>query len=264
MLLTVEREDTPKSKLDEIEKIISNNPDELIQSCREYLGLVGDKHYCWMLAPYRNRRSSLFNIIEYLDIHSSSEDKSIERALKFIKHHRSSHKEWIEVNDLNKPTVELSLLSDTWFKLVTGFKKGSSIKKVHRHYYELAVFNVLMLDLSCGDAYVNNAFIYGDPNKQFIDWDTFYDEVDAYCKITELPINKNGFVNKLKNQLHNTAKSVDDHYPDNKYLVIDKGRPILKKTKDKEEPPDLDKIREAIMAEMPIISIVDAMVDVEK
>ena len=46
-------------------------------------------------------------------------------------------------------------------------------------------------------------------------------------------------------------------------LVIDKGLPILKKLPKKKEHPDLEKIRQMIMDEMPINNIVDVIVEVE-
>jgi TnpA family transposase len=60
-----------------------------------------------------------------------------------------------------------------------------------------------------------------------------------------------------------TAKNVDENYHNNPYLVIDKGLPILKKLPKKKEHPDLDKIRQKIMDEMPIKSIVDVIVEAE-
>ncbi|MBX3710255.1 MAG: hypothetical protein KF702_11020 [Gammaproteobacteria bacterium] len=39
---------------------------------------------------------------------------------------------------------------------------------------------VLMGDLSCSDAYAEGAFTYDDPNKQFITWEQFEEEVDGY------------------------------------------------------------------------------------
>ena len=51
---------------------------------------------------------------------------------------------------------------------------------------------------------------------------------------------------------------------DNPHLIIDKGLPILKKLPKKKEHPDLEKLQKMIMDEMPIINIVDVIVDVEK
>jgi TnpA family transposase len=264
-LLIIEKNDTPQEKIDEIENELGGKVPELIADCREHLELTGDKHYGWMLKPYSNKRSLLFNLLENLNIFSSSEDKSIETALHFIKHYRSSHKDWIEITDNDEIPVDLSLLSQQWFKLVTGLKKGEPVAKIHRHYYEIAVLYVLMGDLNCSDAYVKDAYVYDDPNKQFISWEKFYENVDEYCELSGLPTNRNQLIEQLKTKLHETAQKVNDNYHDNVYLVInEEGKPALKKLPANKTHPELDKIKKAVMAEMPVISIVDAMVDVER
>ena len=118
-------------------------------------------------------------------------------------------------------------------------------------------------DLNCGDAYVPDAFIYDDPNKQLITWEEFNVEVDEYCNLVKLPREPGKFIDSLKNRLRQTAKKVDEYYPDNPYLIIENGLPILKKLPKKKDHPDTDRIRQLIMNEMPIQTIVDAIVELE-
>ena len=264
-LLIIEKNNTPKEKIDKIENQFGGKIPELIEDCRKHLGLTGDKHFSWMLKPYNNKRSLLFNLLENLSIFSASEDKSIENALRFIKHHRSSHKEWIEIIDHDGTPVDLTLLSQQWFKLVTGLKKGEHVKKVHKRYYEIAVLQTLMSDLNCSDAFVKGAYIYDDPNKQFISWNAFYNNIDQYCENSGLPKDRHQLILRLKGKLRKTAQKVNDNYHDNVYLVVsEEGKPILKKLPAKKSHPDIDKVKKIVMAEMPITSIVDVMIDVEK
>ena len=72
--------------------------------------------------------------------------------------------------------------------------------------------------LSCGDAYVDGAFIYDDPNKQFITWEEFEEEVDDYCDLVKLPKEPVKFIAFLQNSIQQTAKKVDENYQDNPYL----------------------------------------------
>jgi TnpA family transposase len=265
LLIIDKNNDTPQEKIDEIENQLGGKVPELISDCREHLGLTADKHYGWMLKPYSNKRNLLFNLLDNLNIFSSSEDKSIETALRFIKHYRSSRKEWIELTDKDDIPIDLSLLSQQWFKLVTGLKKGEPVTKIHRHYYEIAALHLLMGDLNCGDAYVKDAYVYDDPNKQFITWKKFHEKVGEYCKLSGLSTDRHQFVEQLKTKLRKTAQKVNDNYHDNAYLIIDdEGKPVLKKLPAKTAPPNLDKIRKAVMVQMPVVSIVDAMVDVER
>ena len=121
-----------------------------------------------------------------------------------------------------------------------------------------------MGDLSCSDAYVEGAFTYDDPNKQFITWEQFEEEVDGYCDLTKLSKEPVKFVGSLQSKLRSTAQKVDENYHSNPHLIIEQGLPILKKLPTKKEHPDLEKIRKMIMDQMPVINIVDVIVDVEK
>lgn len=125
------------------------------------------------------------------------------------------------------------------------------------------IINCVIEDLNCGDAYVPDAFIYDDPNKQLISWDEFNTEVDGYCDLVKLPKEQGKFIDSLKNRLRQTAKKVDECYPNNPHLIIEQGLPILKKLTKKKDHPDLDRIRQLIMDEMPIKTIVDVIIELE-
>ncbi len=263
-LLAIKNNNTAHEKVRAIEEQLGGKIDELIGQCKEHLKLTDENHIVWMQKPYHNKRHVIFQLIDNLTILSSTNDKSIENGLKFILHHRNSHKEWIELDD-DPSTIQpdLSFLSEGWLKVVTGLPKGTPIKKIHRHYYEMAVFAMLKNDLNCSDAYVEGAFIYDDPNKQFITWEEFNEEVDNYCNVNQLSKEPGKFTALKKINLHQTAKIVDDNYQENPHLIIENGLPILKKLPKKKDHPDLEKSKKLIMNEMPIISIVDVLVDVE-
>jgi TnpA family transposase len=267
ILLAYKNNEIPKDKIKDIEKVLDGKTDDLIMQCEDYLGLTGENHITWMVKPYNNKRHVLFLLLDNLRIFSSSNDKSIETALAFIKYHRHSHKEWIDIKVDDAIQPDFSLLSDAWFKAVTGFKreknKNTIIKKIHRRYYEISVLTVLAGDLNCSDAYVKDAFIYDDPNKQFITWEEFYAQVNDYCALNNLPKDKKQFIHARQTLLRETAKKVDDNYHNNPHLIIEEGVPILKKPEKKKEHPDLDKIRSLIMAEMPIKTIVEVIAEVE-
>lgn len=266
ILLALKNHVSEKDKIRAIEAQLGTETDALIEQCRQHLGLTGENHITWMLKPYHNKRHVIFQLLENLSIFSSSNDKSIETALAFIMHHRHSHQEWIDLDKNAEIQPDLNLLSDAWFKAVTGFKREKNliIKKINRSYYEIAVCHIIKGDLDCGDAYVEGGFIFNDPNKQLITWEAFAAEVDNYCDLTKQPKDAAKFVASKQKQLQNTAKKVDKNYPNNPYLIIEKGVPLLKKLLAKKPHPDFEKIKQLIMDEMPIKSIVDAIADVEK
>lgn len=264
-LLELKRNSNSDEKIQAIENNLGGKADEIIEECREYLGLTSESHIAWMLKPYNNKRHIIFELLENISVLSSSNDKSIETALAFIMHHHNSHKEWIILDKDKSIQPDLSLLTDGWFKVVTGVKrqKNQVIEKINRHYYELAVGTVLTGDLSCGDAYIKDSFLFDDPNKQFISWEQFFLEVDNYCNLIKQPKEAAKFAALQKEKLHKTAEKVDKNYHNNPYLIIENKLPILKKLPKKKEHPELDKVRQLIMSEMPVKSIVDVIVDVE-
>lgn len=213
-LLALKNNDAEHDKIKAIEEHLGGKADDILEQCEEYLGLTGENHIAWMKKPYQNKRHVIFQLLENLTILSSSNDKSIESALKFIMHYRHSHKKWIELDqDDLSIQPDLSLLSDGWFKAVTGFKNGKEVrvKKVNRQYYEIAVFTVLMGDLSCSDAYIEGAFSYDDPNKQFITWEQFEEEVDGYCDLTKLSKEPKNLLVRYKlnyDQLHRRSMKI--------------------------------------------------------
>lgn len=263
-LLALKNNHTAQDKIQAIEEQLGGETDAIIEQCRKYLGLTAESHITWMLKPYNNKRYVILQLLESLNILSATNDKAIEIALEFIMYHRHSHKEWI-VLDNKQPQPDFSLLSEGWFMAVTGLKKAKnlSVKRINRHYYEMALCSVLMGDLNCGDAYVQGAFIFDDPNQQFITWEQFAEEVDGYCDVSQLPKEKKEFVDLLQSKLRQTASKVDENYPTNAHLVLDKGLPVIKKLPKKKEHPNLDRIKQLIMDEMPIKSIVDVIVEVE-
>lgn len=264
-LLALKNNAAAHDKILAIEEELGGKTDDLIEQCKEYLGLTSENHITWMLKPYSNKRYAIFKLLENINIFSSTNDKSIETALIFIMQYRNSHKEWIDLDSSNPVQPDLNLLSDGWFKTVTGFKREKNliIKRIHRQYYEIAVCSILMGDLNCGDAFVEDAFTFDDQNKQFVTWEQFEVEVDGYCDLIKISKERTKFIASLQNKLQRTAKNVDENYHNNAYLFIDKGLPVLKKLPKKKEHLDIDKIRQLIMDEMPIRSIVDVIIEAE-
>ena len=260
MLLAIKGNKNEKDIVIAIESQFNQRIDDIdatIYQCKDYLGLTEEKHITWMLKPYRNKR-----LLEYLAVLSSTQDKTIEAAIHFIKQHRHVKQEWLTIDKTDPIQPELSFISKAWLKVVIKEEEGK--QHLHRHYYEIAVLETMMGDLNCGDAYVKDAFMYDDPNQQFISWVEFAKQMGPFCKMVNLPHEANAFVSSQQTDLRKAAKAVDTGYHENKYLVIDNGKPILKKLPTKAQHPETNKIRKLVMDEMPVATIVDIMIDVER
>lgn len=82
-LLALKNNDTAHDKVQAIEEQLGGKTDDLIEQCREYLGLTSENHITWTLKPYNNKRHVIFKVLENINILSATNDKSIEFALNF-------------------------------------------------------------------------------------------------------------------------------------------------------------------------------------
>ncbi len=94
----------------------------------------------------------------------------------------------------------------------------TSVQMLLQAHLTIGIYS-LMGDLNCSDAYVKDAYIYDDPNKQLISWSEFYDRLNEYCKNAGLPTDKEQLVVTLKKRLQKTSQKVNDSYHKNASLV---------------------------------------------
>jgi TnpA family transposase len=265
MLLIMKDQKTDKEKMSAIEHELGGNIDDILEKCQAHINSTKNKSLSWMVKPFSNKRSVLFCILENLKIRSSSQDNTLITAVQFIIKHRYSRKEWIDI-DYNAEELkeELDILSDRWFKTVTQVSRGSKVQTVNKNYYEIAIFSMLADELQCGDVYVAGGFLFDDPNKKLISWDEFKIEKEKYCATHNFPKTGAELVARNKSALRDASQKTDLNYENNAWLSIEGGRPILKKLPAIPEHPDTEKIKQMIMKEMPKVSIVDVIVDIER
>ncbi len=258
-----------RNKVRAIEGCIKDSQDKILEQCVEHLAYANDNYFSFMLNPYKNKRHIIFQLLNNFTIYSTTQNKFIEEALSFIKFYQPSREKWLNIRELkyfekfNK--LNLNAFSDKWYKLITGNStREMAIHRIHRHYFELATFTEIARDLDCGDAYIADAYNYNDPNKQLISWKQFYKEVDDYCALAKIPKDADEFVKFFQKKLRNAAEIVDNHYQTNAYLTIENKIPIIKKAPSKKEPPELEKIKKLMANKMPLKTIVEVIIDIEK
>ena len=129
-----------------VENCINTGAENAIEQCETYMLYANDNYFPFMLKPYKNKRSVVFEILDHLDLRSASQYKSIIMGIEFIKAHSNSHKEWLNIQyckEGKNVVSNLNFLSDKWFKSVPGKTKGSNFTKINRKYFELAVLRAL-------------------------------------------------------------------------------------------------------------------------
>ncbi len=259
---------TDLERLAIMHKNITEPQDKIIQRCEKHLCYAHDNYYPFMLKHYKNKRALIFKIIDYLSIESGSSDPVLKEAFNFIKVHRNMKALWISPhykdNEAREVELDLSWLSEKWFKMVTGQSSGSTINTLHRHYLEIATLQDIADSLDSGDAYVRNGSAFNDPNSQLMSLDEFERELSDYCQLNKLPSQPDHFVHHLQHEFQATAFHVDERYNENHLLSIENGLPILKKSKSNSTlDTQIKNLGDKIDERMPKITIIDVILDVD-
>jgi Domain of unknown function (DUF4158) len=170
------KEGTSEERLAAMESIIGGRAAKILQDCEEHLAHVGNNYQPFLWPFYKNHRAQLFRLLSVMEFRSSSQDRSLEEAIVFLKDHEGSRGDWLITATVQNPgtpeeqrlsLVDLSWASDTWWKFMTGRSKRESCPdKVLRRHVEIAVFSQLLWDLKSGDLYVEGSDQYADYREQ--------------------------------------------------------------------------------------------------
>jgi TnpA family transposase len=160
--------------------------------------------------------------------------------------------------------LDLSFVSDKWWPLLTGNKdRSAGFSRVDRRFFELCVFSNVMLELKSGDLCVPSSDHFSDYRRELVSEDEFKREVSLYGEQAGIPVEGRTFIDGLRTQLQAAAKLADDGFPDNEYLRIENGEPVLKRLQRKPEPDGLLQLEQQLTERMADVEIVDALSDTE-
>ncbi|OUL86127.1 Tn3 family transposase [Paraburkholderia hospita] len=207
VLQILQDDETPAAvRLARMREALNDDPDAVLVQCNEHIAHVGNHALPFLLAPYQNLRSLLFQCLDMLSLKSSSQDDALLKAFNWLRQFRSSRREYLLLGDTDLAQLPLDWIPEKWEKSV--FPHGRSSGMLHRKYFELCVFSQLMRELNSGDVYVEYSDQYDDPREHQVSWDEFREELPRYSELVEF-----GAQGLL---LHRPGKKPD---PPNKALI---------------------------------------------
>jgi uncharacterized protein DUF4158 len=106
MLQILQDEGIPeRRRLAIIRESLGDDPGSALVRCNEHIAYAGNFDLPFMLVPYRQQRSLLFQCLDILPLHSSSQDRSVLIALAWLRGFRNAHREHLPLsnNDLASP-----------------------------------------------------------------------------------------------------------------------------------------------------------------
>jgi TnpA family transposase len=244
--------------------ILDHQAESLIELCRLHQTLTRHNYLGFLWKHFRGHRAALFSIIEELRFIAPGRDKSLERVIDFLKTRRRNQEEWLKL-DLGEEKLDLGWIPDRWWKQTTGReKRAAEVDKVDRRYFAMCVFTLIAEGLQSGDLVIEASEKFSDYRDQFVSDEEFHRAAAEYCRQAGLPAQGRDLVDHLRGQLGETIDKVDAGVPDNEYLSIENGEPILRRIERRPTPEKLSLIEQMIREQIPVVSLLDAMIDTEK
>jgi TnpA family transposase len=256
-----------------IEALLGPDADDILQRCEAHAALAGDNHFPFLLKSYQSRRSLLLRVLSSVELRASSQDRALEEAIAFVlahKDHRRAKLKIIEQERLPDGSerlvqkIDLSFVSNKWWLLVTGkVSQQNPPTEVDRRYFELCVLSQVMQELKSGDLYILGSADYSDYREQLVSWEDYQREIATYGQQAGVPIEPKAFIGQLRAQLDEAAQQADTGFPENEYLRIENGVPVLKRLHAKPEIEGAKRLEQLLQERTDPIGIIDALIDTE-
>lgn len=235
-------------------KIEDQGGAEILQSdCEQAIAFNSNNHLPLLKDYYnKDKRSILLRLLKTLDLHSSTQQDALIKAMKYVLENSSLKAEHVSKK------IDLSFTTKLWRKLIVKKEKGEKV--LNRKYLELCVLSHVANDLRSGDLFVVDADFYADYRKELLPWSVCKKMIGEYCEKVKIASNGYDCVKELKDKLTRKAQKVDDLYPELEELIIDKSEnPILKKREPKKKPSSAVWLEKTIKSRMPERNLIDIL-----
>lgn len=273
MILAYKKDGSIEERFAAIQSVIEEKSDEVLSDCEAHTAHTGNNYYSFLWKYYKSHRVTLFSLLRTVTLHSTNQDVSLEQALKFLQSNEHVRKDLLDsikienkgkTNENRIQLLDLSWISDDWWKLITGYSNRNTYPdKIDRRYFELCVFTQILWDLKSGDLYVKGSDKFSDYREQLISWEEYEKSKGLYGEQAEIPVNSNEFVEHAKKWLNDAILKTDKSFQSNQYLKIEKGIPTLGNPPKKKYPEQLKLIESLILERLKPINILDVITDTE-
>jgi hypothetical protein len=275
MLLAYQSDGDSQERIQAIQAALQNEEKQILQDCESHLAFSGNNYYSFLWPFYKSHRATLYKIFRSITLYSTTQDKTLEKAISFLLTHQHSKKEWIPAVHIEKkgesrkdwemtPLLELSWVPDAWWRWISPKKKKEKMpEEINRRHFEVCVFSRVTLELKAGDLYIEGSEKYADYRRQLITWDEYEEKLTDFCEQVNLPCSGSNFVQKMQQEFKQVAKETDQSIPWNEQVKIENGEVMIKKLKKKKLPQKLKKLEGYIAEKLEPVNVLDMLADTE-
>lgn len=233
------------------------NLDQLTTDCEAIRVWSGGNHLPLVWKAFSSWRAAMFRMAKALRFVAATQDRSLLDALQVVLANEHRKVEWIE-DDL-----ALSFASERWRKLVR--RSHGLGHPTNRRYLEVCVFSYLSGDLRSGDVCIEGSESFADYRLQLLPWNECEALLPTYCDRIGIPATAGEFVDGLKQLLTETAKKIDEEFPQHAGDVVigSTGEPTLRRVAAREVPASAIALHAAIENRTVPRNLLDVLANIE-
>ena len=257
--LVIAKEDG-EDRLAQIVALFGPHPAAILDQCAEHHAHAGNNYYPFLLPLYRSQRAVFFHFLESVTLKSTSQDRSVEDAIAFLRTHQATKDPTLK--DVTQLT--LAWIPDKWWPLVTGRpRRVARVGAVDRRYFELCLFSQLWTELKSGDLAIEGSAAFSDYRDQLVSQEEYDHRVAEYADQVGVSVQRKAFVASLREWLQKVATQTDASFPDNEDLRMEQDEIILRKLPRRSLPDGFRLVERALRERMPEINIVDVLAETD-
>ena len=262
LVTVMQNQGSARAALASMRAVVGNQAEQILRDCEAHAAYADDNHFSLLWHFYKSHRQTLFELLAEIRLATTSQDTAVEEALGFLRSHWTSRRDWLDL-DRHEP-LDLSWVPDKWWKLVTGSSNRHRLPtRVDRRHFEVCLFSQIVAELKSGDLCIEGSDQFADYRSQLVPWAEYERNVAGYGEQVGLPVEGRAFVARLQEHLARAAVETDRGFPNNEFLRIEDGEPVLGRLPRRRESKNVKALERRMAERIEPLDILDVLVDTE-
>ncbi|GGJ55553.1 DUF4158 domain-containing protein [Deinococcus roseus] len=212
----------PEGVLEDIQKVIPK-PEDTLLDIDQYQGRSRNNFVPFMLWGYQQNRQVLLKLLEVVPITSTSDNKDLEEAIRYVLEHRSERDPNLSTFNIDPrfkevtilPLLPLGWVPEVWRPFVFQHN-GREVIVVQGHplglnkmYFEMCVLMHVAWELRSGDLCIEGSNQYANYTRELVSPQEMEQELPVFLKQMNLDGTPRKMVSTLKARLQDVARWAD-------------------------------------------------------
>ena len=102
VVTALQGEDTTEARLAAMRGVVGDQAARILEDCEAHTAYADDNYFSLLWRFYKSHRQTLFELLDNVRLIATSRDAAIENALKFVRTHWTSRRDWLD-HDADQP-----------------------------------------------------------------------------------------------------------------------------------------------------------------